>query len=112
MDPRSKLLSAIALATMTASIARPANAQLSNPPVLDELYQQCLDTALSAEDRATACSCFVDTFPDSDLVPAVLSTSVGLGRLEEIWDGSSHDGACGGGYRPRFINDDEQVWIY
>lgn len=112
MDPRSKLLSAIALATITASVVRPADAQPATRPVLEDLYQQCLDTSLPAEDRATACSCFVDTFPDSDLVPSVLSASVGLGRFEEIWDGSSDGGTCGGGYASRFIDDDVQVAIY
>lgn len=112
MDPKSKLLSAIALATITASVVRPADAQLSDPPVLEDLYQQCLDTALTAEERATACSCFVDAFPESDLVPAVVSVSVGLGRLDAAWDGSSHGGACFGGYVPRLISDDEQVAIY
>lgn len=111
MDPRSKLLSAIALATMTASVAKPADAQALPSLAQEELYQQCFETDLSEVDRANACSCFIEMFPDSRLTPAVLSAAVELGRDDDYLSDGSQLG-CGGSIDARFLASEDEAEIY
>jgi hypothetical protein len=104
MDRRKKLLSAIAVAAITASLAHPAEASTPDAAVQEELYRQCLAPDLLDQDRATACSCFLSAFPDSQFAPAVLSQAIGLatraGRSE-----------CGGADL-RFTSSEEPAEIY
>ncbi len=113
MDPKSKLLSAIAIATVTASFAGSANAQSSLSGSQAQLYEQCFDTTRSNEERADLCSCFLQSFPDSNLASTVLSEALALRGDQDPLPGSSSE-SCGDSIvalnSPRFESDRVEIY--
>ena len=101
MDRRSKLLSAIAFAAITSSFVEPAAANTPEIPAQEELYLRCLEPALSGQEQARACSCFLSRFPDSQFAPAIFSRAIAL----------ASDAGCGAGAL-RYAGTDEPAEIY
>lgn len=88
MDPKTRFLSAIALATTALTASGRAQAELSlgeltqcSPDQVteEELFAMCTREEFPTPERQAACTCFLQSFPLSPLAPTVVSAAIDLG---------------------------------
>ena len=76
MDPKTRFLSALAIATASMAMTTRGHAQTSSET---ELYNLCVLRS------ADACSTFLQIYPDSIFAPQVMALAIELGAPDSLF---------------------------